>query len=359
MIYKRDDMKIVFAVDKNSFNNPDHAGVNIKVASQINQMKKAGHEVSFLQYEWVNGQLMIDVEDDTDILYFRRIESSVKLIKNLKRCKRKSRKLRIIMEIPTYPYKGEQGKRTAKQIINGIIGDTLLSSVVDRIALCGVEHSVKKVLGIEVIHFDNGVDFNSLSVNGESGPNDDINMICVSGCMLSHGYDRIIEGMHDYYSGGKAERNIYFHIVGTGEQYGHYVDLAQRYGLKDKYVFFHGRCVGKQLDEIYEKCNLAIAHLATHRIGVSMISSLKTREYAARGIPFVTSSKIDVLNDKTGQYILFVPDDETAVRMNDIIEFYGQVYAKQNVAADMRTAFYELCDWDYSYKTVLEYINRA
>ena len=51
--------KIVFAVDKGSFNHADHAGVNIKVNSQIKQMEKAGFEAELLQYEWKDGYAQI------------------------------------------------------------------------------------------------------------------------------------------------------------------------------------------------------------------------------------------------------------------------------------------------------------
>ena len=76
-------MKLVYAVDKGSFNNADHAGVNIKVNSQILQMKKMGLEVELQQYEWRGGYPQIHIDEDTDFLYFRRIESSVKLLKKL------------------------------------------------------------------------------------------------------------------------------------------------------------------------------------------------------------------------------------------------------------------------------------
>lgn len=349
-------MKIIFAVDKNSFTNPDHAGVNIKVASQIEQMRSRGHEVTLQQYEWVNGQLGMHVEEDTDVLYFRRIDSSVKLIKTLKACKKKSPKLRIMMEIPTFPYKGEEGRLPLKKMINNILGDMMLRSVLDRIVICGADHSIESFKGVKVVHFSNGVDFDKIPLGADRKAGEDIHMICVSGCMLSHGYDRMIEGLHKYYEKGEDRRKVYFHIVGTGDCYGQYEELAKKYNIKDDYVYFHGRKVGSELDEIYAGCNLGIAHLALHRIGLKSISSLKSVEYAARGIPIVSCAPFDTYNDQTKDYMYFVPMDESPVDIEGIIEYFDKVYSNENVPKKMRDAFYEMCDWSKAYQPVLEYI---
>lgn len=347
--------KIIFAVDKKSFNNPDHAGVNIKVASQLEQMRQGGNEATLLQYSWVDGELQISVEPDTDVLYFRRIEPSVKLIKTLKKCKKTSPGLKVIMEIPTFPFKGERGRRTIKQFINNIVGDLLLKGCVDRVAICGADTSIKTFDRIPVLHFSNGVEWKNLPLNMYKGNDDEIHMICVSGCMLSHGYDRMIEGLNNYYN-GNPDKKVFFHVVGTGDCYNQYVKLADKYGLNDKYVFFYGRRVGDELDEIYAKCNMAAAHLATHRIGIKTISSLKSREYAIRGIPFISSADLGFFSEDTGKYIKYVPDDDTPIDINSIVDFYDSVYCEKNVSEKMRKVFSELCDWKNTYKAVIDYI---
>ena len=82
-------MKVVYAVDANSFSSEDHSGVVLKVHSQIRQMEKAGFEVDLQQYYWEGGFPQISVEEDTDFLYYRRIESSVNLICKFLQLKKK------------------------------------------------------------------------------------------------------------------------------------------------------------------------------------------------------------------------------------------------------------------------------
>lgn len=348
--------KIVFAVDKNSFNNPDHAGVNQKVASQLEQMRKGGNEAILLQYIWKDGELQISVTEDTDVLYFRRIESSVKLIKALKKCKDASPNLRIVMEIPTFPFSGEQNRKSFKQKVNEIIGNFLLKRYIDRIVICGEKLPMKKFHGIPIIYFSNGIDFDKIPCNVYKGKSDEIHMVCVSGCMLSHGYDRMIRGIDDYYK-CNPKRKVFFHIVGTGEHYCEYENIAKECGLYEKYVFFYGRKTGSELDEIYAQSNLAVAHLAAHRVGLKVMSSLKSREYAARGIPFVSSTEFDFSNDATNRYICYVEANEANIDVDKVIDFFDNVYGEENVSAKMRDTFKDICSWNTTFVDVLDYIN--
>ena len=125
--------------------------------------------------------------------------------------------------------------------------------------------------------------------------------------------------------------------------------------LKDK-VIFYGRKTGTELDDIYAGCNMAVAHLATHRIGLYQMSSLKSREYVARGIPMVSSSMLDTCNEDTKQYFLFVPEDETPVDVQAVVDFYDRVYAQDDVHRKIRDVFAGLCDWDQTFTPIREYL---
>lgn len=351
-------VKGVFAVDKGSFNKADHAGVHIKVFSQIERMQKDGCEVSLLEYEWVNGYAGIDVDEDADFLYFRRIESSVKLLQTMRKIKKKCKSIKIIMEIPTYPFKGEETeKKSIKRKVSILIGNMFLHRYIDRIVLSGQLDKIKTLYKIPVIHIDNGVDFNNIAVNqNDCNPGDDIHMICVSGCMYSHGYDRMIKGIAEYYQDFQNARNVYLHVVGTGEYLNEYKRIAGESGAPEDKVIFYGRKVGKELDEIYSLCNVAIAHLALHRIGLNQLSSLKSCEYASRGLPMISSASLNIANDETRKYIMYVPEDETPINIEAVIQFYDKVYKDAGVHNDIRNKFMKLCDWEYTFIPVMEYI---
>lgn len=348
-------MKIVFAVDKGSFDSPDHTGVNIKVYSQIEQMKSRGADVVLEKYEWKDRQLQLNVDNDIDVLYFRRMESSRKLLKKLEEFKQINPNIRIVMEIPTYPFKGESGKIPLKNKVNGFISDFFLHRYIDKVVVCSPSVPLKKFHGIPVIEFRNGVDFDKLIINADI-KSENIDMICVSGCTLSQGYDRIIKGLNDYYLSDGPKRTVNLHVVGTGEYLDYYKELATEYNLIDKHVFFYGKRVGEELDTVYGKCNVALGHLATHRIGISISPALKIREYGARGLPIVSATMLDIYNDDTKPYILKISDDETNVNVNEIVDFVDNVYSIDDVHHIIRNTFEPFCDWKHVYVDVLNYI---
>ena len=85
-------------------------------------------------------------------------------------------------------------------------------------------------------------------------------------------------------------------------------------------VILHGKLFGKELDDVFDRAAIGIGSLARHRSGITNIKTLKNREYAARGIPFVYS-EIDDDFEKM-PYILKVPANEQPVNIESILNFY-------------------------------------
>ena len=82
----------------------------------------------------------------------------------------------------------------------------------------------------------------------------------------------------------------------------------------------HGKMHGEDLDHLFNSCDFGIGSLGRHRVGIDKIKTLKNREYAARGIPFVYSETDTDFDQKP--YVLKVPADETPIDINHIIQFY-------------------------------------
>lgn len=76
---------------------------------------------------------------------------------------------------------------------------------------------------------------------------------------------------------------------------------------------------GKELDDVFNQCQFAIGSLGRHRSGITVIKTLKNREYATRGIPFIYS---EIDSDFEHQpYILKAPADESPVDIQKIVDF--------------------------------------
>ena len=77
---------------------------------------------------------------------------------------------------------------------------------------------------------------------------------------------------------------------------------------------------GKDLDACFEEADFAIGSLGRHRCGITHIKTLKNREYAARGIPFVYSETDDDFEHQP--YILKAAPDDSPLDIEKVIRFY-------------------------------------
>jgi glycosyltransferase involved in cell wall biosynthesis len=187
--------------------------------------------------------------------------------------------------------------------------------------------------------------------------NHDINVIAVAVFSFWHGYDRFLRGMGQYYAAG-GKRNILLHMVGDGVSMNEYKEIVEKYEIEDK-VIFYGQKSGKELDKIYNISNIALECLGSHRKGISISSSLKSREYGAKGLPIITSNKIDYIPDDY-KYQLRVPDDESTINMEQVIYFFDRIYQTEGDFEEVNKKIREFaeknCDISITMRPVVEYI---
>ena len=261
---------------------------------------------------------------------------------------------KIVVEIPTYPYDKERLPGLRWWILYSLdkIYRKKLNKYVNRIATCSEDN---QIFGIKTIHIHNGIDIESVTIRKAKKSIDGIHMIAVAGLAKWHGYDRLLKGMGEYYqSDGKME--VYFHIVGDGPVREEYERIVEEYQLQ-KHVIFEGVKKGKELDKIYDMCEIGIECLAAFRKDVHISSSLKSREYAAKGIPFITASKSDVFDGQ--DFVLKVPENESSIDIHSIISFYNDVYKgkeRQKVAELIRSQAQQCCDCRITMKPIIEYM---
>ena len=293
--------------------------------------------------------------DGYDFIYFRKSEIDYKVYKLLRSIKKNNHNCKILFEIPTYPYENEEYKRFSelpmrlKQRING----RRLKRCVDRIVTTTPE---KEVLGIPVVYAMNGICVKNVTIPDRKVVDDTINAIEVSRPSFWHGYDRFIKGMGEYYKNG-GTRKIVFHVVGNGAETANLKKLAEDYGILDK-VIVYGDKFGKDLDDIYEKCFVGIDCLGRHRSGNYQLSSLKSREYVAKGLPLISSVSMDFL-EQGNKYFMKVPADESPVNMEDFIAFYDGIYKNEDckeVGKALRKIAEERCDMKCTFRPVVDYI---
>ncbi|RTZ02048.1 glycosyltransferase family 1 protein [Flavobacterium bomense] len=266
---------------------------------------------------------------------------------------------KIAIEIPTYPYKHEllKSQKGLLRYLIDITSRSFLKLYVGRIVTYSEDVNI---FGIKTINTINGIIYDNLIPSQKKNrPELEINLISVSVTMICHGYDRLIVGLNDYYKNG-GNVNVFYHLVGDGIEIEKYKGLVEKYKL-GKYVKFYGFKGGQELDEIYDKVDIAINSLAIHRIGLKTESTIKSKEYAAKGLPMVSSYEIDAFSPEDNKkYVLKISADESAVNIDQLIQFYGQVYNDTLIlSTDIRNASRKRSDMRVTLKGIIDYFNTS
>ena len=95
-------------------------------------------------------------------------------------------------------------------------------------------------------------------------------------------------------------------------------ELMNKYEIKDR-VIFHGQLFGDALTEVFIQCQFAVGSLGRHRSGITNIKTLKNREYATRGIPFIYSEQDSDFDHQP--YVVKAPADESPINIQQLFDF--------------------------------------
>ncbi len=326
-------------------------GISKKISYQLNAFKDNGHEAHLCYMDEAKNKLrlvdeqiianygngiiskflkriefasIVDYSKKTkiDFVYIRSNHNAnlftIHMVKQLKKAG-----MRVVMEIPTYPYDQEYfNKSTNRQLIQDKLFRNKLAKQLDAIVTFTEEDII---FNQKTIKISNGIDFNSVRLKKESNhPANELHLIGVAEIHRWHGFDRVIRGLANYYS-SPQETKVYFHIVGYFFSPVEKEEITRIIADNNlgQYIILHGKQHGEELDDVFNKCDFGIGSLGRHRVGIDDIKTLKNREYAARGIPFVYS-ETDTDFDKQ-PYVLKMPADESPINIEEIIIFYQQL----------------------------------
>lgn len=231
--------------------------------------------------------------------------------------------VKTVMEIPTYPYDQEYITFGSKCFL--FIDRLFRKRLAKKLHAIVTFSNQKKIFGQRTIQISNGIDFASLKLKCDRNRANELHLIGVAEIHYWHGFDRLVAGLAHYYNRGPVDCRVYFHIVGdfSGErEKNEILPLIEEYHL-EKYVISYGSLYGFELDKLFDRSDIGIGSLGRHRSNITYIKTLKNREYAARGVPFIYSEIDDDFENMP--YILKVPADESPININRLIEFKQQV----------------------------------
>ena len=235
--------------------------------------------------------------------------------------------IKSVTEIPTYPYDAEFVGFPFMTRMGLKIDQLFRHQLYQQMNAIVTFSDAEQIFGQRTIRISNGVDMDSIPLHDYHVPSDgSIHLIGVAEVHYWHGYDRLIAGLGEYYNNTSNPRQVYFHIVGgvwKSEMYDSmhapgFAELMDKYCIRDK-VIFHDQLFGEELNRVFNQCCFAIGSLARHRSGITTIKTLKNREYATRGIPFIYSEQDSDFDYQP--YILKALPDETPINIQQILDY--------------------------------------
>ena len=259
----------------------------------------------------------------------------------------KKRDIKAVLEFPTIPYDGERGCPVPME--DRYYRERLCQYV----DCCTTYADYKTVFNIPCISLTNGVDMKEHKAKQYREKDGRIILAAVAAMGKWHGYERVIQGMHEYYShGGKV--NIIFNLVGNGGQLAYYNRLVNEYKLCE-HVLFCGHLEGENLNAIYDNSDIAVGSLGLYKTGIQSAAPIKLREYCARGIPFIYG--YDDFSFKDRIYFGYqVPNDSRPIDLERVIEFYNRLYDGKDFIQEMRQYASQNLTWDKILQPVIDYL---
>ena len=345
-VFEKERMKKVLFLIFHGF-DPNN-GISKKISYQVDAFKKCGMNVHLCYMDEkdtkkriIDGDVIADYgngllskilkrtdfsaisnyvkKNQIDLVYIRSNHNANLFTINMVK-KMKAYGAKVVMEIPTYPYDNEyKAQGISRQIFQDKIFRNQLAKYLDAIVTFS---DFDKIFGQRTIKISNGIDFDSVKMKTTiNDTSKGLNLIGVAEIHEWHGFDRIVRGLADYYS-KPQDYLVEFHVIGYF--FSKEIEDEFRKIISDNhmenYVILYGKKHGTELDNLFDKCDFGIGSLGRHRVGIDKIKTLKNREYAARGIPFIYSETDSDFDPKP--YVLKAPADESPIEIQRIIDFY-------------------------------------
>lgn len=330
------------------------SGISKKIEDQIEGLKMNGHQVELCHYEVRPDQHRVRLIDDRlledygtgklapirkrmcyqsiiryvkknniQLVYVRSFHNASPFTIRLFRQMKKTG-AQIIMEIPTFPYDQEYSQQPFSWRAALLVDKCFRHRLAQTSDAIVTFSDAPVIFGQKTIQISNGICFERLPLKTPHvASGQEFRIIAVAEVHYWHGYDRIIEGLGLYYQTNPT-RKVFLDLVGgIGEaEMSVFKTLIQKYRIAP-FIILHGQKQGKELDLLFDQADFAIGSLGRHRSGIHKIKTLKNREYAGRGIPFIYSETDDDFEQMP--YILKAPADDSPVCVENILNFYSQL----------------------------------
>ena len=265
-----------------------------------------------------------DVELEFSYLRYHFFDSFY--INLLKVLKKKSKK--VIIEAHSYPVFVKKDKFNPIKILDEIYSKKA-HKYCDYIASMT---NLKTICGIPTYEIENTLNIDDFKIKEYKRVENKFIFINVAFENITHGLDRLIKGISNYYKTIYKTTSVDIELLLIGEYSNSTKKLVEDLSLSEK-VKFLGKMKRNEIDTYIDEAHFAVGSMGNHRANSYYGSALKTKEYIARGIPFVYGWEERILINFPFAYK--VPLNEEPVDIKKILEFYRKIENK-DLAIKMR-----------------------
>lgn len=203
-----------------------------------------------------------------------------------------------------------------------------------------------------VIVIPNGINvknYNIKKINSFSFPLKIIFLKGTSNNAPWNGIDRLINSIDDLEnSHEKIKLIICGHLIKGEIPERGYIEIV---GYKNKL----------EIDQLLQEVHIGVSTLSLFKKELKEASTLKTREYIARGLPFFYAYTDPDLNEESKEFALEFPNDDSLIDMEKVIEFAKKALEDKDLPQKMRKYAEEHLDYEVKMKQLyikLENLNK-
>ncbi|TRY16685.1 glycosyltransferase family 4 protein [Tessaracoccus rhinocerotis] len=250
------------------------------------------------------------------------------------------RRVRVWMEIPTFPYDGEQRNAMIKWLDR--LARHFLRFGLHRIVTFSDD---TEIFGVQTVRIANGVDLDSVPLRPALPRGRAIELSVVSSLQPWHRTERIFDALQSYLLAG-GRRVARLNVIGEGPELSKLKALAESSpGLRDR-VEFHGSLFEDELEAALKRTDIGVGNLEElGDRGIRAVQTLKHRDFAARGIPFIYGMTDPEFT--TTPFAYQVPEGQ--IELGPIVEWYDSL---DNSPEEIRASVAHL-DWSQQLRKAL------
>lgn len=294
----------------------------------------------FLLFLFLGGKKLFTIVDfeDYDFIYIRHLPTNFIFIHRLRKIRKQYPKLKVLIEIPTYPYDEESRSLFGKLIL--AVDKYYRRKLAPLVDLFLVDVQETEVFGVPAMYIPIGLSEDRIKDWDTSEPKvlqSKLNFVFIGNISFWHGLDRFLIGLKSYLSSNTATSfTIHVDIVGSGTELPKLKHLVKEQDLSAN-ILFSEPMPFNALKKILDKAHLGIGTLGAHRKGLRECSSIKHRDYFGMGLPFLLSGN-DPDFEHIEDAIFRLNENDEAVPLEKVINWY--IETRKNKKFDKEITYF-------------------